>query len=488
MSTLRFIALLLLVFSLLSCEQEQQRPNILFCLADDWSFPDASIYGNHSLKTPSFDRIAEEGALFNQAYVTTPSCTPSRYSIVTGKYFWELGSGANLMSELPPEHKSFVHLLADNGYIAGHSKAKTLGPGTLRKWAKANGGHPLKKPYKSFKEFLNYTETKQNPFFFWLGTTDPHRPYKRGSGVRSGINIDSIHLLDQFPNAKLIKSDVADYYWEIQRWDVILGNAIKELEARGLLENTIIIISGDNGMPFPRCKCNLYDCGVRVPMAIRWGNNIKPNLKLNDFVSFADIAPTILDFASVPIPNEMTGKSFKNLLVTSYTKAERNDIVYGRERHNMAQKKPSTEGYPSRALRNEKYLYIHNYRPDLWPVGIEDTTSYVKSFMDYGKGPTKKFLMNNRNKNERFKKSFELCFGKRPEHELYNLEQDPDQIHNLAYIDNYRTTLIEMQSRLQTKLLLLNDPRAKDPNYKVFDQYPYLTPKEEKKLRALNEK
>lgn len=167
---------LLLSFTLLCftskywCQENtnNRMPNIVFCLADDWGWPHAGAYGDQAVKTPNFDRLANEGVLFNNAYVSSPSCTPSRNAFITGKYHWELGPGANLRSELPAEHNSFIHLLKQQGYIVGRTTAKTWGPGRINSWIAQHGEHPGGKAYKTFDEFLENTEAKSAPFSFGL--------------------------------------------------------------------------------------------------------------------------------------------------------------------------------------------------------------------------------------------------------------------------------------------------------------------------------
>lgn len=463
-----------------SQEKQSQRPNIVFCLADDWGWPHAGAYGDTAVKTPNFDRIAKEGILFNNAYVTSPSCTPSRNAFITGKYHWELGPGANLWSTLPVEHQSFIHLLASNGYTTGRTKAKTWGPGNLEEWISHHKAHPANQAYETFGDFLK-TTSKETPFFFWLGTSDPHRDYKKGSGKESGIDVSKVHLFEHYPKSDVVRNDVADYYFEVQRWDSLVGSVISQLEEQGLLENTIIIMTGDHGMPFPRCKGNLYDSGVRVPFAVRWGNEIKANRWVNDFVSFADIAPTLLEIASVDVPKEMTGESFVNLLQSTKSgtidASNRTDIVFGRERHVPAQEKPNMAGYPSRGYKNDQFLYIRNYQKDWWPAGtgeLGNTNLPNQWYADCDGGPTKDYIVENKDKDEAHQKAYKLCFAKRPEEELYDLKNDPDQVNNIAAKAEYANILEQMRLKLQEKLTSLNDPRAKNPNFDGFDHYPYL--------------
>lgn len=461
--------------------QSAEPPNIVFCLADDWGWPHAGAYGDSVVLTPNFDRIASEGILFNHAFVSSPSCTPSRNSFITGKYHWELGSGANLWSTLPEEHQSFIHLLADKGYVTGRTQAKTWGPGNLDNWIEQHGSHPGNTAFTSFEEFIEKTDAKEKPFFFWLGTIDPHRPYQEGVGKESGMDATKVQRFKHFPKSEIIENDVADYYFEVQRWDSLVGSVINQLEKNGLLENTIIIMTGDHGMPFPRCKGNLYDSGVRIPLAIRWGNGIEGQRTIDDFVSFADIAPTLLEVTGIKVPENMTGNSFYDILKSNKSgmiePENRSDIVFGRERHVPAQEKPNMSGYPSRGYRNLDFLYIRNYEPDLWPAGTGKlgSTNYPDQwYADCDGGPTKDYIINNKDKDPEHRRAYQLCFAKRPGEELYDLKKDPDQVNNVAANPEYSSILESMRVKFHEKLLLLNDPRATNPDYKGFDGYPYL--------------
>ncbi|GGF38157.1 sulfatase family protein [Echinicola rosea] len=462
-------------------EVKDNRPNIVFCLADDWGWPHAGAYGDSLINTPNFDWLAKEGALFNHAYVSSPSCTPSRNAFITGKYHWELGAGANLWSTLPVEHQSFIHLLADEGYVTGRTKAKTWGPGDLESWISHHGAHPSNKAYKDFEEFVTNTAAKERPFFFWLGSADPHRPYQKGVGQKNGIDPSKVHLFKHYPDVETVRSDVADYYWEVQRWDSLVGSVIAQLKALDVLDNTIIIVTGDHGMPFPRGKGNLYDSGVRVPFAVYWGSQVLKGRQVEDYISFADIAPTLLEAAGVAVPTDMTGQSFLDILTSERSgrvdPQNRSDIVFGRERHVPAQEKPNLGGYPSRGYRNDDFLYIRNYQPALWPAGtgLLGSTNYPNQwYADCDGGPTKDYIIANKDKNLEHIFAYQLCFAKRPAEELYDLKKDPDQLINVAAQADYAEVLESLRQKLQQRLLELNDPRASDPDYDGFDNHPYL--------------
>lgn len=454
------------------------RPNILFCIADDWGWPHAGAYGDPVVKTPTFDRIAKEGILFEHAYVSSPSCTPSRNAILTGQFHWRLSGGGNLHSVLDTKHKTYPHLLEDAGYFTGHWR-KSWGPGKVANWMETEKGHPAGDKFKNFDAFLE-SRPKDKPFCFWLGAYDPHRGYKLNSGRESGMDLSKIKLFEHFPNSETIRSDVADYYFEVQRFDSEVGVALKKLETLGLLDNTIVVMTGDHGMPFPRCKSNLYDSGTRVPMAVRWPKTILPGRVVTDFVSTTDLAPTFLEATGVAIPEEMTGKSWLNIFKSSKSgrvDAARDHILTGKERHVPCQEGTDSGGTPMRSYRNDDYLLIHNYRPDRWPAG---TPNFKDAFIpgcwlgDCDNGPTKTYIVDNKDKDDEHRRKYELSFGKRPEFELYDLSKDANQTNNVASVQEYAEIKNELISRLKSKLLSTGDPRETDADAdSIFDKPKY---------------
>ncbi len=389
------------------------RPNILFAIADDWGWPHAGAYGDPVVKTPAFDRLAREGVLFNHAYISSPSCTPSRGAILTGQWHWRLEGAANLWSVFPDKFVTYPEMLAKAGYTVGVS-GKGWGPGR----AETPGRDPAGVRYKNFGQFLDQW-SKDKPFCFWLGSSDPHRPYKKGAGEASGMDLDKIALPACFPDCPEVRGDVADYYFEVQRFDKLVGAAMAALEQMGQLDNTLVLMTGDHGMPFPRGKSNLYDTGSRVPLAARWPKHIPADRKVDDFVSLTDLAPTFLELAGVTPPKSMTGRSLIPLLESKKSgqiSTQRDFVLFGKERHVPAQEKPDMGGYPSRAIRTHDYLYIRNYRPDRWPNG---TPHYERAavkdawYADTDNGPTKTYMIENRDRDANHRRLYDLSFAKR---------------------------------------------------------------------------
>lgn len=457
--------------------QAASRPNILFCIADDWGWPHAGAYGDRGVKTPTFDRLARNGVLFEHAYVSSPSCTPCRNSILTGQWHWRLGSGANLWSDLPVGLPVYPLLLADAGYHVGHSR-KSYGPGRLNGWAR----HPAGKRYQNFSEFLKAKPHKA-PFCFWQGSSDPHRGYELNSGRKSGIDLSKVHLFKHYPDHEVVRSDVADYYFEVRRYDSLVGSVIAELERIGELDRTIVFVTGDHGMPFPRCKGNLYDSGARVPLVAHWPSAISsPGRTIDDFVSLTDLAPTFLRAAGVRVPGEITGRSLLPLLHSHRSgriDAARTEIFFGKERHCPGQEGANAGGYPCRGVRTHDYLYIFNYDPLLWPAGTphhqgaHEFKQGTRAWLgDCDNGPTKSYIVANKDLDPIHRRSYELCFARRPAEELYDLEKDPDQINNVAADLSYAETRAGLLKRLRAKLTATGDPREIGGG-EAFDTYPY---------------
>ena len=447
----------LLAFFLIAVAHAADRPNILFCIADDWGAPHASIYGNDPVvQTPAFDRIAREGALFHNAYVSSPSCTPCRNSLMTGQWHWRLKAGANLYGTLPQDVETYARLLTSAGYHTG-SWRKSFGPGNLE--GKFLTEHPAGKVYaKGFEQFLKARPNKDTPFCFWLGASDPHRGYVKDSGKKAGMNLNQIKPFAFFPDTEEVRSDIADYYFEVQRFDSDVAKAIATLEQAGELNNTIIVITGDHGMPFPRCKSNLYDSGTKVPLAIRWGSKIKAGQSYQNFVSLIDLAPTFLTAAGVTVPKAMTGYDILPALIEGNNEKLRPFIIAGKERHVPSQEAPDLGGYPSRMYRDHNYLYIRNYSANRWPNGTPHWQKAMIKHTWYGdtdNGPTKSFIIDNK---DRFPESYELCFAKRPAEELYDLSKDPEQMVNLA------STKTEVTKKYAT-LLTAELEKSADPRH-----------------------
>jgi N-sulfoglucosamine sulfohydrolase len=477
-------ALLPLLFLLLSaCHKTDHgaaapaadaRPNFLFIVSDDQSWMHTSKAGYGLVSTPNFDRIANEGLYFTHAFVSAPSCTPSRSAILSGQDFWRLGSAGLLWGEYGDIMISYQDILRSAGYAVGYT-GKGWGPGYIAD----HSVHPTGDEYNSIKaprskamgqwdlaaNFAQFLEKKPKdaPFSFWVGSIEPHRPFDEdvpnrfAGGKRLGL------IPPSMPPTSIVQNQLSSYLGEIETFDRDVGQVLKVLKDQGLYDNTIIVVTSDNGMEFSRAKPTLYEYGVRVPLAIYWSKLAKPGRTVDDPVLLSDIAPTFLSAAGVAIPQVMTGSSLLPIFnsgTAGQVDPQRDAVVVGYERHAGNIRKGNLT-YPSRAIYTRDFTYIRNYFPDRWPAG--DPPGYVETIPWLLQDPaTHKFL----------EPYFSRVAAKRPAEELYDLRTDPDQLQNVIDDPDYAEALSDLRARLTARLVQTQDPvelSGKD----VFSHYTY---------------
>lgn len=485
----RCVLLLLLMIAYSYQQVGAQKPNILFVISDDQSFPHASAYGSNMVATPGFDLVAKQGVLFTNAYVTSPGCSPSRASILTGLYPWQLEEAGSHASSFSSKYTCFPDLLEKAGYKIGYT-GKGWAPGN---WAISGrshnpagpeyNAHTLKPPYSgisktdytaNFIEFLSERKAGQ-PFYFWLGTNEPHRPFEDSSWIKKGYTIKQATVPGFLPENTVIKSDLLDYSTEIAWFDSHLVKCINELKRIGEFDNTIIIVTSDNGMSFPYAKANCTDAGIHIPMAICWSKNIRSGQVVKSLVSSIDFAPTILEATGVKADRSLSGQSLLPLL-NGNQKAYTADVIYaGRERHSFS--RYNNLGYPMRSIRWKHYLLVRNFHPERWPAGDPKETlsdsSLHDAFYDIDDGPSKEYLIKHQN-DPAVVEYFNAAMGKkRPEYELYDLEKDVSCLHNVADKSSYAQVFATMKKKLNDKLVQTKDTRL-DNNPEVWESYPRL--------------
>ena len=516
-----------------ACSADAKRPNVLFVFADDWGRY-ASAYApvdgpgtiNDAVQTPNFDRVAKEGVLFRRAFVSAPSCTPCRSALVSGQHFWRTGRGAILRGAVWDGSKpSFPLLLAESGYHIGETY-KVWGPGTPNDAPFGAGKFAYEKGGGRFNQFSEnvtkmvaqgsdvemakqtlYAEVTKNfdafladrkpdqPFCYWFGPTNVHRRWQKGSGKALwGIDPDTLQgkLPPFLPDVPEVREDLADYLGEVQALDAALGLLVQRVEELGELDNTLIVVSGDHGPPgFPHGKCNLYDFGSSVSLAIRWGD-AKGGRVIDDLVSLTDLAPTFLELGGVEVPESMTGRSLVGLLksaASGQVESDRDAVFIGRERH-VENARADYMPYPQRAIRTQDFLYIINFRPDRWPLGDpygldsdnppspQRITQETRATLpDEDAGPTKAWLVGVRN-DPQWKAHFDWVYGKRPREELFDLRSDPHQTKNVASSADYALTRAQLEKRLLDELRQTGDPRMLDDG-RFFETPPMSGPVDE---------
>ena len=460
--------------------QPAKRPNILFVIADDWSYPHPNAEGHGWIKVPAFDRVAREGVRFTNCFTSNPKCSPSRATILTGRNSWQLKEAVTHYSVFPNEFPVYPDLIEKAGYFVGYT-GKGWAPGDFKStgWPRNPAGtlfqkYTLKPPYRgisnddytrNFEYFLEQ-KPKDAPFCFWLGGREPHRGYEEGSGERAGRRPADVKLPSYYPDNRIIRSDLLDYALEVEWFDRHLGQVLGKLEALGELDNTLVVVTSDNGMPFPRVKGQIYDHSFHLPLAVRWGKNIPGGRVVDDFINFRDFAPTFLELAGVKPAPTMTGRSFVDVLRSSkagVVDPTRNVMLVGKERHDLG--RPYDQGYPVRAIRTPEFLYVRNYEPDRWPAGNPET-----GYRNVDDGPSKEFLLSG------FDNYYRMSFGRRPAEELYLIKEDPDCVTNLAPDPAYAKVKRELRDRMDAMLREEGDPRALG-HADFFDTIDYTGPR-----------
>ncbi len=401
------------------------RPNFVIIIGDDLGRGDAGAYGNGHILTPNIDRLAKAGMRFDRAFLTCSSCSPSRCSILTGRYPHATGA-AELHHPLPPDQITFVDELRAGGYYTASIGKWHLGSDAPRRFDRVlrdNVGSGSEHWIEALRE-----RPKNKPFFFWLASNDPHRPFESVEGYPS-YDLSRMVVPPFLPDVAETRGELALYYRRISRLDDYVGRVLAELETQKVADRTVVLFLSDNGAPFPRAKVTVYDSGIATPFLVRYPRMVRPGSVSLGLVSAVDIAPTILELAGRTAPATIQGKSFARLL-THPEASVRDWIAAEHNWHDF----PARE----RAIRTTRYKYILNSYPDLPATPPLDevrseTFQAMRRLRDQGRLPAAQMG----------------CFVKpRPAEELYDVEADPFELQNLAADQAHARTLQEMRAIL----------------------------------------
>jgi arylsulfatase A-like enzyme len=440
------------------------KPNILLVLSDDHSAAHVGCYGNPDIKTPNLDRFAADGIRLDRAYVACPQCVPSRAAIMTGRSPVAVQM-TRFSAPLPAEYKVFPELLRAAGYHAGvagrtyHLDGAAGGrmtPETRRvfdqhglatfpkrlDFVKTTSGGP--NILAQYREFLDSVPTGK-PFVLQLCFNDPHRPLDRNA-IPQPHDPAKLKLPAWYPDTKLVREDFARYYDEIARFDADFGKVLEELTKRGLADNTLVMMMGDNGASQFRGKGTLYEFGVRVPLLARWPGRVRPGSTSAELISGEDLAPTFLEAAGGAVPKEMSGRSFLKLL-----KAEpfsgRKYVFAERGAHGQALPTNSANFDLGRVVVGNRYKLIYNALTHLpyHPVDFAGDAFWKELQQMHRDGKLSPELDR-------------LYFSPtRQMFELFDLEADPAELKNLAGTKEVAAVERELKAALQEWMILQRD-------------------------------
>ncbi len=397
-------------------------PNIVFLLSDDHSVPDLGCYGNPHVRTPHLDRLAAEGMRFNHCYVASPQCSPNRSALFSGCTPHTIGT-SRLHAPMPPWETTVIDLLKRQGYYTAAFRKHHQGAHFQNR---LDFYGDAATPFQAFTDSL----PAGAPFFLQFGSTDPHRPYRPGA-VNPPHHPDNVLVPPYLPDTPQVRADLALYYDFISRFDQECGELLDLLRSQGLLDNTLVLMTGDNGLPFPRAKGTLYDPGIRVPTIAWWPGKIAPGVVTDELIAHVDFAPTWLDCAGIPTPPKMQGRSCLGLL-TGGAYTPREAIFSERNWHDTFD--------PQRCVRTRRFKLIFNadantgYRP-AWD--IEDSPSWT-SIQRMGRQGGLTVVQS------------QLLEPSRPALEFYDLETDPNEFENVINRPDLR------QEALRHRQLLSN--------------------------------
>ncbi|HXH99615.1 MAG TPA: sulfatase [Sphingobacteriaceae bacterium] len=423
------------VFIVLICntkvlaQKTLQVPNIVLIIGDDIGINDFGCYGNKSVKTPNIDRIAREGLRFTNFYLTASSCSPSRTSIISGRYPHNTGA-AELHTSISPSVAIFPELLKNAGYYTAQSGKFHIGESARR------GFHVLRDKGVELGEggegsWLKTLQErpKDKPFFMWLAAIDAHRPWRKNEFKGTNTS-EGIMPPPYLANTEKTRMDMASYHDEISRFDHYIGLVENELKSQGVLNNTIIIIMSDNGSAFPRAKSRVYDSGMQTPFIIKWNNKIKKGKVTSSLVSAIDIAPTLLNLAGVSVPAGFQGKSFHRVLQNPSLQF-RNYVFSEHNWHDYEAME--------RMVRTKDHLYVLNLRPALSNPGPADITS----------SPAFEDLKALRDSGKLSLPQADVFIAPRPAEELYDCQRDPMQLVNVSSSLLYAKQLKQLREVLK---------------------------------------
>lgn len=450
MNTKTRLLAMLLLSGIVCTLSSAAKPNMVFFIADDISQEDFGCYGHPTIKTPNIDALAVGGMRFDNAYLTISSCSPSRCSILTGRYPHNTGA-PELHTKLPEGQIRFPELLRKAGYYTVLSGKNHMIGRSDRAFDKITKGGGLGGEEDWVKHVQKRPEGK--PFFFWFASTDAHRAWQESADApvyRSEDVVVPPYLVD----TKAVREDLASYYHEVSRFDYFIGLVTAELEKQGVLDHTMIVVAADNGRPFPRCKARLYDSGIKTPWVVSYPQMVKRPSVTKSLVSAIDLSATCLELASVKKPSCIQGQSFIPILKDP--EARIRDLVFAEQNWHVFKNHV-------RMVRLGDFVYMRNNYPEQANLSLESTDHYTSG----------KELWQAHAAGKTTRKQQHIFANPCPVEELFQLSKDPEQFTNLVENPDYATVLKRARQQLAIWTKQTGDTIPENPTPHRFTP-PYI--------------
>lgn len=438
----------------------QYQPNILVFIADDVSWNDFGCYGNSGLRTPNIDSLAANGIKFTNAYLTASSCSPSRSSIITGRYPHNNGKAAELHLAIADHLPWIPELLQYEGYytaLSGKNHMKREDGSHEEFWDHEDGGkEPGNRGGEAFWVDVTQERPKDRPFFFWFASSDAHRQWDADEDWKAELYGPMTKLSDVTVPPFLLdtpetRQDLASYYNEITRFDYFIGEVVTELKAQDVLDETLIVVLADNGRPFPRAKTRLHDSGMKTALVAHWPGGIKDPGTSDSLVSVIDLAPTFFELAEGD-PNE----TFQGVSLTSLFKDRKSEVrKYAFSEHNWHDYEAL-----ARSVRTKEWLYLENFRTESAWQGPADSV----------RSPSFTQLLSSHKSGDLSQAQVDVFLAPRPAAELYHLGDDPHQLSNLADYGDFTGIKRSLSSVLKVWMLETGDSNPEQISADEFDR------------------
>ncbi|MBN1816130.1 MAG: sulfatase [Sedimentisphaerales bacterium] len=425
---------------------QEKRPNFVVMIADDLAWNDVGCFGHPTIRTPNLDRMARQGMRFTSAFLTTASCSPTRCSVITGRYPHSTGAG-ELHQPLPVDQVTFPSLLKESGYYTAAAGKWHLGDNAKGGFDRIYGGGP-----SGCEQWLTALRERpaDRPFFLWLAAFDPHREYQENT-IETPHKPEEMVVPPFLPDIPETRKDLALYCDEVTRMDGFIGKVLDEVDRQDIVEDTILLFFSDNGRPFPRCKTRLYDSGIKTPLIVQWSGKVRSGSSCDSLVSVVDIAPTMIQLAGQPLSSTFQGIPFTPLLEDPC--AEVRPYVFGE--HNWHDYQAH-----ERSVRSKDFLYIKNAFPHVPGTPPADAVRSI----------THQAMLRLRAEGRLDAHQHDCFLLPRPTEELYNVKRDPYSLNNLADDPAYRQILETMRKIHTDWAGKTNDKVPDNPTPDQFDR------------------